>query len=82
MIKNTGIVRRVDELGRIVLPIEVRRSLGIEERDPLDILVDQESGQIILQKAASACLKCGGTDGLVELKPGLYICGSCLEKLR
>lgn len=46
--KSTGIVRRLDELGRITLPIELRRTLGVEERDPLEIFV--EEGRIILQK--------------------------------
>ena len=82
MIKTTGIVRRVDELGRVVLPIETRRLLGIQEKDPLEILVDQENGQIIFQKAANVCLKCGATQGLHELKPGYFICDKCLEDLR
>ena len=82
MIKSTGIVRRVDELGRVVLPIETRRQLGIQEKDPLEILVDLEKGQIIFQKAANVCLKCGSTQDLRELKPGYFLCGKCLEELR
>ncbi len=82
MIKSTGIVRKVDELGRVVLPIDVRRAFGIEEKDPLEILVDQEKGQIIFQKAANVCLKCGSTQSLRELKPGYYLCEKCLGELK
>lgn len=48
MLKSTGIVRKVDELGRVVIPIELRRNLGIEEKDKLEIFVDRD--QIILKK--------------------------------
>ncbi|MCG8482598.1 MAG: AbrB/MazE/SpoVT family DNA-binding domain-containing protein, partial [Clostridia bacterium] len=55
--KATGIVRKVDELGRVVLPIELRRNLNIEIKDPLEIYVDGE--MIILKKYAPACIFCG-----------------------
>ena len=55
--KATGIVRKVDELGRIVLPIELRRTLDIAERDPLEIYVDGQS--IVLSKYQPACIFCG-----------------------
>ena len=55
MMKSTGIVRKVDELGRIVLPIELRRTLGIDEKDALEIYVDQE--KIILKKFKTQCGK-------------------------
>ena len=54
--KATGIVRKVDSLGRIVLPIELRRTLGIGELDPLEIFVDGE--KIILRKYEPACTFC------------------------
>ena len=76
--KATGIVRKVDELGRIVLPIELRRTLGIEIRDPLEIFVEGES--IMLRKYAPACILCGETDDLVEYK-GKKICRNCIERL-
>ena len=57
MMKATGIVRKVDELGRIVLPIELRRTLNIDIRDPLEIYVDGES--IMLKKYQPACIFCG-----------------------
>ena len=55
--KSTGIVRKVDELGRIVLPIEMRRTLDIAERDPLEIYVEGDG--IVLKKVQSACVFCG-----------------------
>ena len=77
--KATGIVRKVDELGRIVLPIELRRTLDIEVRDPLEIYVDEES--IILKKYAPACIICGEVDALVEYR-GKKICRKCIETLK
>ena len=64
--KSTGIVRRVDELGRIVLPIEPRRSLNINERDTLEIFVDDE--RIILKKYEPADIFTGSMDDLIEYK--------------
>ena len=54
--KSTGIVRKVDELGRVVLPIELRRTLGIEEKDPLEIYMDGPS--IVLRKYQVSCVFC------------------------
>ena len=62
--KSTGIVRRVDELGRIVLPIELRRSLNINERDTLEIFVDDE--KIVLKKYEPADIFTGNIDDLIE----------------
>lgn len=76
--KATGIVRKVDELGRVVLPIELRRTLGMKVRDPLEIYVDGES--IILKKYAPSCIICGESDNLVEYKDK-KICRKCIEKL-
>ena len=64
--KSTGIVRRVDELGRIVLPIELRRSLNINERDTLEIFLDDE--RIILKKYEPADIFTGSMDDLIEYK--------------
>lgn len=82
MMKSTGIIRKVDELGRMVLPIEVRGTLEIEEKDALEILVDNESEQIILQKGFKTCLKCRSKENLKELKPGFYICDTCIQELK
>jgi transcriptional pleiotropic regulator of transition state genes len=78
-VKATGIVRKVDELGRIVIPIELRRTLNIQERDSLEILVNRE-GEITLRKYQAGCTFCTETEGLVEFK-GNPICPACIEKL-
>lgn len=64
--KSTGIVRRVDELGRIVLPIELRRSLNINERDTLEIFVDDD--KIVLKKYEPADIFTGSMEDLIEYK--------------
>lgn len=76
--KATGIVRKVDELGRVVLPIELRRTLGIDIKDPLEIYVDSDS--ILLKKYEPACILCGSNDELMEYK-GKKICRKCIAKL-
>ena len=76
--KSTGIVRKVDELGRIVLPIELRRTLDIAERDPLEIYVDGTS--IILRKHESSCVFCGSGKDVTEFKDK-NICTACLSEL-
>lgn len=77
--KSTGIVRRVDELGRIVLPIELRRTLDITERDSLEIYVDGAS--IILKKYQPACIFCDDAKDVVSYK-GKNICAKCLKELK
>ena len=62
--KSTGIVRRVDELGRIVLPIELRKTFGISERDALEIFTD--GPKVVLQKYQPACIFTGEMEDLVE----------------
>ena len=76
--KSTGIVRKVDELGRIVLPIELRRTLGIEEKDRIEIFVDGES--IILRKYQSACIFCDNAKGIINYK-GKNICPDCIRAM-
>jgi transcriptional pleiotropic regulator of transition state genes len=73
--KSTGIVRKVDELGRVVIPIELRRTLEIEEKDPLEIYVDGD--QIILRKYAPGCVFCGNADDVITIK-GKCVCRECL----
>lgn len=77
--KSTGIVRKVDELGRVVIPIELRNKLGIEEKDPIEIYVDGSS--VILKKYEPNCIFCGSTKKLVEYKDKL-VCEKCCEKLK
>ena len=76
--KATGIVRKVDELGRVVLPIELRRTLGIEVKDSLEIFVN--GSQIVLQKYEPCCIFCGSADN-VQKRLGKNICASCLDDL-
>ena len=76
--KSMGIVRRVDELGRVVLPIELRRSLAIQEKDGLEIFVDND--RIILRKYKSACLFCGNVVGITDFK-NKTVCKECLAFL-
>lgn len=76
--KSTGIIRRVDELGRVVLPIELRNKFGITEKDPMEIYVDGNS--IILKKYEPNCIFCGSSKKLVEYQ-GKVICQKCAEKI-
>jgi transcriptional pleiotropic regulator of transition state genes len=77
--KSTGIVRRVDELGRVVLPIELRRTLNIADRDSLEIYVDGE--KIVLRKYEPACVFCGSLEDVGPFK-GKNVCAACLKGLQ
>ncbi|MFR7479564.1 MAG: AbrB/MazE/SpoVT family DNA-binding domain-containing protein [Acutalibacteraceae bacterium] len=79
--KKRGLIRRVDQLGRIVLPMEARKMLHIQEKDGLEILVDTEKGQIILQKVEDSCFLCRSTEDLKEVKDGLFLCRNCIRHL-
>ena len=76
--KSTGIVRKVDELGRVVIPIELRRTLGISIKDALEIYVDGE--KIILKKYEPACIFCGNADGIIQFS-GRIVCQDCINKM-
>ena len=78
MSKNTGIIRKLDELGRVVIPIEIRNQFNINEKDPIEIYV--EGSSIILRKYEPNCIFCGKNDNLVEYKEKL-ICKKCLDKI-
>lgn len=77
--KSTGIVRRVDELGRIVLPIELRRNFDIGIKDALEIYVDQDA--IILKKFSHSCVFCSSCSDIVDFK-GKSICADCYAQLK
>lgn len=77
--KSTGIVRKVDELGRVVIPIELRRTLNIEEKDSLEIYVDGE--HIILKKYEPACIFCQNAKDVIQYK-GKNICPACMEEFK
>ena len=77
--KKTGIVRTMDELGRIVLPKEMRQVLEIHERDSLEIFL--EDGKIFLQKYQPTCIFCGGTEA-ISLFREKRVCRACVEQLK
>ena len=77
--KSTGVVRKVDDLGRIVIPKELRTTLDIAERDALEIYVEGE--QIILKKYQPACIFCGDARDIINYK-GKNICKNCLDEIR
>ncbi len=75
---STGIVRRIDSVGRFVLPIELRRTLQIEDNDSLEVFV--EDNAIILKKYQPACIFCGNARDVSSYK-GKNICGDCRAAL-
>ena len=77
--KSTGIVRKVDELGRIVLPVECRRGLEIEDRDSLEVFI--EGNTIILKKYEPAGIFCGESRD-VHLYKGRNICPACIRRIK
>ena len=76
--KSTGIIRRVDELGRVVIPIEIRNQFNIAEKDPIEIYV--EGSSIILKKFEPNCIFCGNTKNLLNYNDKL-ICKNCSKKI-
>ena len=77
--KSTGIVRKVDELGRIVLPIGLRRTMDIAEKDAIEIYVDGAS--IILRKYEPTCIFCGDAKNVINYR-GKNICPNCLKEMK
>ena len=77
--KSTGIVRKIDELGRIVLPIELRRTFDLNEKDAIEIYTD--SDMIILKKFQRTCVFCGSPEDVVEYK-GKSICSVCYADIK
>jgi transcriptional pleiotropic regulator of transition state genes len=77
--RATGMTRKVDDLGRIVLPIEIRRSFNIAERDLLEIYID--GGAIILKKFEPSCVFCRSADNITKFKDEV-LCASCLSQLK
>lgn len=76
--KATGIIRRVDELGRVVIPIEIRNQFNIIEKDPIEIYVDNDA--IVLKKYEKSCIFCGSTENIIEYN-GKLICKNCSENI-
>ena len=76
--KSTGIVRNLDELGRVVIPKEIRRKLNIEQKDPIEIFI--EGNSIVLKRYENGCIFCNNSKDLQLYKEKL-ICKKCLEKI-
>ncbi len=76
--KSTGIVRKMDELGRIVIPMEIRNKFGISEKDEIEIYVD--GSNIVLKKCEHGCIFCGNRKNLIEYS-GKLICNECLKNI-
>ena len=76
--KSTGIIRKVDELGRVVIPIEIRNQFNIAEKDPIEIYVDGSS--IVLKKYEPNCIFCGNTENLINYNDKL-ICEDCSKNI-
>ena len=74
-------VRQIDELGRIVLPIELRQALDWGEKVSVELQLDQEKGELILRRHAAACIYCGSARGLIEFQKK-HVCTSCVNELR
>lgn len=77
--KATGIVRKVDELGRVVLPVELRKTFDIKKEDPLEIYVDGDS--IVLKKYEPACIFCGNAKNVKRIHDKI-VCEDCLEEMK
>ena len=77
--KSTGVVRKLDDLGRIVIPIELRRTMDIGLRDTLEIFTEDD--QIILKKYHPACIFCNDARDVVLFRDKL-ICRKCLEEMK
>ena len=77
--KSTGVVRKLDELGRVVIPVEQRRGLDISVHDPVEINV--EDGRIVIRKYHNVCVFCGGTKELTPFREKL-ICKKCMNDLK
>ncbi|MBE6969939.1 MAG: AbrB/MazE/SpoVT family DNA-binding domain-containing protein [Ruminococcaceae bacterium] len=77
--KSTGIVRRIDELGRVVLPVDLRRALGLEVRDPVEVFVEEDC--VILRKYQPSCIFCGGSKSVTHFR-NKPVCAECRRQLK
>ncbi|MBQ7474458.1 MAG: AbrB/MazE/SpoVT family DNA-binding domain-containing protein [Clostridia bacterium] len=77
--KALGIIRPIDELGRIVLPVETRKMMDLSPKDGVEVFVEDD--KIILKKYRPSCIFCGEADGVTDFK-GKKICRACLEEMR
>jgi transcriptional pleiotropic regulator of transition state genes len=77
MKENNGVIRKIDELGRIVLPIHIRRALDLDAGKDLEIFFDNK--QIIMKKPGVSCAVCGSTKSLIRVEEN-HLCQDCTEK--
>ena len=77
--KSTGMVRKIDELGRIVIPAEIRQNMDLQIKDTMEIFTDEN--RIILQKYQPSCIFCNNADNIIYFNDK-RICRACLEKLK
>lgn len=77
--KSTGIVRNIDELGRLVIPKEMRKKMGIGEASPVEIFV--ENDRIIVTKYQDSCIFCGGSSELSDFKQK-RVCKKCIQEIK
>lgn len=77
--RDSGMVRRVDNLGRIVIPMEIRRALSIEIHDPMEIFLDGDS--IVLRRKRVGCALCGANDALHKLDDK-FLCDDCIRRIK
>ena len=77
--KSTGIVRKIDELGRIVLPIAIRNTLDIKPKDSIEIFVDDD--KIVLKKYQPSCIFCGNSDSVTVFR-GKLVCADCISAIK
>ena len=77
--KDTGILRPVDALGRVVIPVEIRRSLGIKTEDFLEVYL--QGDKVILQKHEDSCVFCGSTENIENVR-GKNVCRNCLKEIK
>lgn len=77
--KSTGIVRKIDDLGRLVIPKELRKTMNINPKDPVEVFVEGE--KIILKKYEPACVFCGSADDTFEYE-GRMVCKECIDEMR
>lgn len=80
MMKPTGTIRRIDELGRIVLPMKLRKALGLEIRDPVEMFVD-DNNCVLVKKYLPSCILCGDNSDVLSFK-GRNVCKACLKDMK
>ena len=73
-----GVIRNLDQLGRVVIPKEMRSVIGLEPGDPMEIVLDHNT--VVIRKYSNHCVCCGAETRLKELN-GVHFCASCLKKL-